>query len=107
MSQLKVFGLSERFEMDITSIKPSAYALPQPPSVSAAEASQRRELIQATKVINASGVLGQNELVFVLDRAIHRAVIQVVDRETHEVVLQLPPDYVLRMAEDLRSGQQK
>jgi flagellar protein FlaG len=65
------------------------------------EAAQRRKLVQAAKSINASGTLGQNQLVFMVDRATHRPIIRVEDRETHEVVLQLPPEYVLRLAQDL------
>jgi uncharacterized FlaG/YvyC family protein len=42
--------------------------------------------------------------VFLIDRATHLSVIRVVDRETHEVVLQLPAENVLRMAEDLHAG---
>jgi uncharacterized FlaG/YvyC family protein len=90
--------------MDITSITPNGYSLPPTPAVPAEEVAQRRELVQAAKSINASGVLGQNQLVFMVDRATHRAIIRVEDRDTHEVVLQLPPEYVLRLAQDLSAG---
>ena len=90
--------------MDISSIKPSGYSLPQAAPMPPADVAQRRELIQAVRSVNASGLLGQNQLVFVLDRQTHRAIMRVEDRETHEVLLQLPPEYVLRLAEDVRPG---
>jgi uncharacterized FlaG/YvyC family protein len=90
--------------MDIASIKPSGYSLPPTPAVPPEEVSQRRELVQATRSINSSGVFGQNQLVFMMDRVTHRPIIRVEDRDTHEVVLQLPPEYVLRLAQDLDTG---
>ena len=92
---------SERFEMQISSIQPSADLFPQASPVTAADASQRRDLIQAARSVNESGLLGRNQLVFLIDRATHLPIIRLVDRETHEVVLQLPAEYVLRMALDL------
>ncbi len=90
--------------MEITSIQPGVAELPQAPPVAADEAAHRRDLIQAARSINDSGLLGRNQLVFLLDRATHRPVIRIEDTETHEVVLQLPPEYVLRLAQDLHSG---
>ena len=92
--------------MDITSIQPVASSPAASSQVSGAEAAQRRQLLQAAKSVNESGVLGQNQLVFLLDRQTHRAVIRVVDRTTHEVVSQIPPEYVLRLAQDLGSSAQ-
>lgn len=63
---------------------------------------QRGQLIQASKIINGSGVLGgQNELSFTVDRATHLTIMRVVNRETQDVIMQLPPEYVLHLAEDL------
>ncbi|MBZ5611661.1 MAG: flagellar protein FlaG [Acidobacteriia bacterium] len=94
--------------MDVSSInpgaEPAAYSKSQPHTVSADEAAQRRRLIQAAKSVNDSGILGRNQLVFLIDSQTHRPVIRVEDRETHEILVQIPPEYVLRLAEDLRIG---
>jgi uncharacterized FlaG/YvyC family protein len=90
--------------MEISSTKPRMDLLPQAAQVPAAEAAHRRQLMQASRSVNESGLLGQNQLVFLIDRATHRPVIRVEDRDTHEVILQLPPEYVLRLAQDLNSG---
>ena len=93
--------------MDITSLQPAAFspvASSQASQVSAQEAAQRRQLLQAAKSVNESGALGQNQLVFLLDPQTHRAVIRVVDRTTQEVISQIPPEYVLRLAQDLGSS---
>ena len=97
-------ALWKGFEMEISSIKPNVDLLPQAPSVPAAEAAQRREVIQAARSVNDSGLLGHNQLVFLIDRTTHKAIIRVEDPETHEVVMQLPPEYVLRLAQDLHTG---
>ena len=62
-----------------------------------------RELIQAVKALNATELFGQNnELTFVLDRQTHRPLVRIIDRETKEVIRQIPPEYAVRMAEDFR-----
>lgn len=93
--------------MDITSLQPVASSNQGLPPVSTEEAAQRRQLLQAAQTVNESGVLGKNQLVFLLDRQTHRAVIRVVDRTTKQVVSQIPPDYVLRLAQDLGSTSAK
>jgi flagellar protein FlaG len=93
--------------MDITSLQIAASSPPAAPRVSVEEAAQRRQLLQAANSVNESGVLGQNQLEFVLDRQTHRAVIRMVDRTTHQVVSQIPPEYVLRLAQSLGSSSSK
>jgi uncharacterized FlaG/YvyC family protein len=65
----------------------------------------RQKLVQAVKTVNNSGALGDNQLVFVMDRATHRMIMRLQDRNTHEVVLQVPPEYVLRLAQSLTEKQ--
>jgi len=65
-------------------------------------ASERRSLASVARVVNDSKVLGaQNELVFTLDSSSHRMVARILDRNTQQVVEQLPPEYILRLAEEL------
>jgi uncharacterized FlaG/YvyC family protein len=64
---------------------------------------ENREIIQAVRAVNASVQLGDNnELTFSLDRQSRRPVIKIVNRETNEVVQQIPNEQVLRLAEDLK-----
>jgi len=64
---------------------------------------QQRELIQAVKAVNAAELFGQNsELTFVLDRETHRPLVRLIDRNTSEIIRQIPPQYVLHMAAELR-----
>jgi flagellar protein FlaG len=66
---------------------------------------ENRELIQAVKAVNQAELFGSgNELSFTMDRDSKRPVIRIVDRTTKEVIRQLPPEYLLRMAQDLSSG---
>ena len=91
--------------MDISSINsftaPSAAsnATPVPGPV----LEERRALIQAVRAINGSGLFGQeNELSFAFDRPSHKTVVRIVDRETREVVQQIPSEQVLRLAEEIK-----
>jgi flagellar protein FlaG len=69
----------------------------------AQQAAQRRQLVQAVKAVNDSGQLGRDQLVFLIDSHTRRPIIRVEDRETHEVVMQIPPEYVLRLAQELNT----
>lgn len=90
--------------MDITSLQPAGSSSVASPQVSVQEAAQRRQLLQAAQSVNQSGILGQNQLVFALDRQTHRPVIRVVDSTTNQVITQIPPEYVLQLAQDLGSS---
>jgi len=80
-------------------------ASPFPPGPSRALSDDERVLIHAVKAVNASEMLGHdNELTFVLDKAARRAVVRIVNRQTREVVQQIPSEYVLRMAEEMKRG---
>ena len=98
-----VRALRNDFDMDI-SIKPYGYLPPQSAPAAAVEVIQNKEVIQAARSINASGYLGQNQIVFVMERGTNRAILRVVDRETNEILLQLPPESVLRLARELNAG---
>lgn len=81
----------------------AAVVAPLPPERTA----EQREIIQAVKAVNAAELFGQNsELTFVLDRETRRPVVRIVDRTTNELIQQIPPEYVLRMAQDLKGAHQ-
>ena len=89
--------------MDISAIQPIGGLALTTASVAPAEAAQRRQLAQAVASVNQSGMLGNNQLVILVDQRTRHSIIRVEDRETHAVVFQAPPEYVLRLAEDLQA----
>jgi uncharacterized FlaG/YvyC family protein len=93
--------------MNVTSINSLAAAVGAPAETRPAHplTDDRRTLIHAVKAVNASGMLGQeNELTFVVERGSRRAVARIVNKETREVVQQIPAEYVVRMAEEIERG---
>jgi uncharacterized FlaG/YvyC family protein len=65
---------------------------------------EQRELIQAVKALNGSELFGQDsELTFVFDRNTRKALVRVVDKNTRELIMQLPPESVLKMAQERTS----
>ena len=63
----------------------------------------RAAVAQAVRTLNASSYFGSgNELTFVRDNDLQETILRVVNRKTQEVVLQLPADYVLRLAEEAK-----
>jgi len=92
--------------MDLSSVSNTMQAVSAASPVTPAEQpAEHREVIQAVKALNATEMFGQeNELRFQMDRQSRRVVVQVVNRKTQEVVSQVPPEYILRMAQDLKLG---
>ncbi len=65
------------------------------------ERTEQLQLIHAVKAVNEAQLFGQkSELTFTFDRQTRRTVMKIVDKETQEVIRQIPPEYVLRLAEE-------
>lgn len=63
------------------------------------ERADQQKLIQAIQAVNEGQVFGENsEVRFVFDRYTKKPVLRVVDKNTDEVIRQVPPEYVLRLA---------
>jgi uncharacterized FlaG/YvyC family protein len=60
-------------------------------------------VVQAVKALNKTEMFGSdNGLEFQRDPESKRWVVKVVNRTTGDVVSQIPPEYVLRLADDLK-----
>jgi flagellar protein FlaG len=92
--------------MDVTAIHRIAQALPAAAAATSPDqAAQGREVVQAVKALNETEMFGQdNQLEFQRDQASRRMVIRVINRKTNEVISQVPPEYVLRLAQDLQKA---
>ena len=67
-----------------------------------------RQLAQAAKAVNQSGQLGPDrEFTIILDRETGQPVIRLIDRQTREVIHQIPEERVLRMAEEFKRVAEK
>jgi flagellar protein FlaG len=89
--------------MDIAPVhRPGQTLSPAPAPIQAERLAENREIIQAVKALNGAELFGQNnELTFLLDRETQRPIIRLVDRKTKDVIRQIPPEYLLRMAEEI------
>ena len=77
-----------------------------PHGVPATLTPEQRDLIQAVKAIDSSELFGHNnELTFVFDRDSRRTLVRVVDRNTQEVVFQIPAERVIEMAKEANAAQ--
>lgn len=92
--------------MDITGVNgvgnlpATAPAPPAPEHVA-----ETRDIVQAVKAVNAASSFGDNnEVSFMLDRNTKLPVIRIVNKDTKEVVEQIPAEYLLQLAQEL--GQQ-
>jgi uncharacterized FlaG/YvyC family protein len=90
--------------MEITGAGRSVQPVTAPvETVPADQVAENREVVRAVKALNGSEMFGEeNELMFQRDQATKRMVVRIVNRTTKEVVSQIPPEYVLRLAEDLK-----
>ena len=90
--------------MDITAINRSNAGQHAPePVIPVERSTKNREVIQAVKALNGTEMFGpENELRFQQDPETHKLVVRVVNRKTHDLVSQVPAEYILRLSEDLK-----
>lgn len=70
----------------------------------APENAANRELISAVHAANQSELFGQNrELSFMNDAKTHTPVVRIKDRNTGEVLQQIPPEHLLQMLAELQA----
>ena len=80
---------------ELTAVAPVSPISPQ-------EREVQQKLIRAVESVNSSHLFGQStELTFSYDRHSRKTILQIIDRETKEVIRQLPPEYLLRLAQEL------
>ncbi len=90
--------------MSITAVNPITTLITAPAEAAVPKqvADERRSLIKAVKEVNQASLYGDTEeLSFTFDRNTQKPILRIIDRKTHEVVQQIPAEYVLRMAEKL------
>jgi uncharacterized FlaG/YvyC family protein len=92
--------------MDIAPVqKTEAVTAPVATPADPRTAAANRELVRAVKALNAAELPGTNrELTFLMDRATQRPIIRLKDKLTGDVIRQIPPEYVLRLAEEMRAN---
>ncbi len=90
--------------MEITAVDRSALpTATASAAVLADRAAGNREVVRAVKALNGTEMFGdENQLVFRRDPETGRMVVRLVNKTTEEVVAQIPEEYVLRLAEDLK-----
>ena len=85
--------------MDINGLNGNTAVTAPSPAVPTELQAQHREVVQAVKAVNNAGMFGENnELQFQKDPQSHRMVVRLIDRQTKEVVSQIPPEYLLELA---------
>ncbi len=88
--------------MEINAIARVNPAITVDTPVNSQERAARAEIVAAVNAINEAGLLGDNrELMFARDRETNRSVIRIVDKKTREVIDQIPPESVIRLADAL------
>jgi flagellar protein FlaG len=90
---MDITGVNRNFSAPVTGVA----------EIPTEKAAENRPIIQAVKALNGTEMFGHdNQLTFQRDPESKRMVVQVINRNTHEVVSQIPPEYVLRLTEDLK-----
>jgi len=89
-----------KIDSSIPSIDPTVSSLKDSIQIQ----NENRQVVQAVRAVNASGKLGVSDLTFSLDRYTRRPVVKLVNRQTNEVVAQIPNERVLRIAEELKTS---
>ncbi len=90
--------------MDISSVNnlAASVGLPFDTNLPPPATADQRALIQAVKAVNSTELFGsENELTFVRDRTTNLPAVRIVNKDTGDIVAQIPPEVVLQMAEEV------
>jgi len=89
--------------MDITGVNTVGHLPATAPTPAAPEqVAETRDIVQAVKAVNEASSFGDNnEVSFMLDRNTKLPVIRIVNKDTKEVVEQIPAEYLLELAQEL------
>jgi len=88
--------------MDISSVQNTHVLVTPAEPTDQAKQKEQRDLIQAVQALNSAATFGNdNEVTFFFDRNTHKTVIKIVNKETREVVRQIPAASVLKMAQEI------
>ena len=69
------------------------------------QAGERRELVKAVKAVNERELYGSGrEVTYSIDRDTKRLVTKLVNKDTGEIVKQIPAEYLLRLAEEYKQN---
>jgi uncharacterized FlaG/YvyC family protein len=86
-------GLIRPDDLQLNIVQPAEPLLRQP---------EKKEVIEAVKAVNKAELFGQeNELTYVVDRQSRKLLVRIVNKETRELVRQIPDEYVQRLASEL------
>jgi uncharacterized FlaG/YvyC family protein len=67
---------------------------------------ENRQIVTAVKSLNKTELLGNDkEFRLLMDRETQRPVIRLVERDTQQVLWQMPSEYFLNLAKELHSKQ--
>lgn len=93
----------EEPDMDLSGVQRTVPVAASATPAPAENGAEKRDLVQAVKAVNGSEMFGpENELRFQSDPNTQRMVVRLVNKKTNEVVSQIPPEYVLNLAADLK-----
>jgi uncharacterized FlaG/YvyC family protein len=91
--------------MDLSSMNSLAARAATSQALSEPASADRRALIQAVRSVDTAGLFGADkELTFVRDFATQTTVARIIDKETGDVVAQVPPEDILQMAEEVNGS---
>jgi uncharacterized FlaG/YvyC family protein len=91
--------------MAITSVSNPAPLMHAPagPNPAVPPNEQQRSLIRAVSAVNTAQMFGSdNEVTYQMDRKANQMVLRVVNRKSGRLVNEIPPGYVLRLAEEIK-----
>jgi len=84
---------------------PQWTAVTAPAPISPELRAQQERLIQAVQSANEGKLLGENrEMTYSVDPGTRRLVFKLIDKKTKDVIRQVPPEYLLRLAEESGKG---
>lgn len=90
-------------QLSVAALRTTAWPETQITTPAASERARNQALVSAVNVINRAGAVGPDrEVTYSTDSATKTLIIQVVDKQSKQVLVQWPSDYALQMAQEFQ-----
>ncbi|WNO61825.1 flagellar protein FlaG [Rheinheimera sp. MMS21-TC3] len=104
-SHINDMSSAEKSDKVVSLIEPDSKSLSMP--AAKVEEPSDAEVEQALSIVNKAAVFEQRSLTFTMDEESGRTVVKVIDKNTDQMIRQIPSEELLRVSQDIKKLQEE
>lgn len=104
-SHINDMSSAEKSDKVVSLVEPDSKSLSMP--AAKVEEPSDLEVEQALSIVNKAAVFEQRSLTFTMDEESGRTVVKVIDKNTEQMIRQIPSEELLRVSQDIKKLQEE